>query len=196
MNDSRITLLGCGILKKEIEWLIKKNNWPLDTVFLDSSLHVDFNKLSNCLTTALDKYRDRNTIVFYGCCHPHMEGILKDANTFRTAGQNCVDILLGNELFTEELSKGAFFLLEEWVHRWNYIVTRTFGNNLEITRNIFQGDRKYLLGIKTPCSTDFEAEAVDASIMIGLPLRWMEVSLDNLESVLNTTITDKLRELQ
>ena len=183
-NTNKHILVGCGILKKEINWLIKKNNWRLDTFFLDSTLHINFEKLQKNLSSALKKHSDKNTFVFYGECHPLIENILRDANTFRTAGQNCVDILLGNKVFTKELSDGAFFLLEDWATRWDYICKKTFGDNKEIVRQIFREDRKYILALRTPCSGDFSKEAGIMAWHVDLPLRWMNVELDSLESVL------------
>jgi hypothetical protein len=184
-------LLGCGILQKEIRSLIQKNGWPLETHFLDSSLHIDFDKLNQALTSALSQHAERETIVFYGACHPLMEKILDSAGTFRTAGQNCVEMLLGNERFTKELEQGAFFLLEEWARRWERVVTATFGTNREVIREMYQGDRNYLLCVSTPCSGDFRAEAEEAGRLVGLPLRWMEISLDHLETVLREAMDRK-----
>lgn len=192
----KLLLVGCGILRKEIHYLIEKNDWPLETSFLDSALHVDFEKLSDKLTTALDKYKKRETIVFYGTCHPLMDGILKRAKTIRTPGQNCVDILLGHELFMEELGKGAFFLMEDWALRYEYITRLTFGENLDLIREMFQGDRAYMLCLRTPCSGDFSLEAEKAGKLVGVPLRWMDVTLDHLETVLHNTINHKITDIQ
>ena len=131
-------------------------------------------------------------IVFYGACHPLMEKILDAAGTFRTEGQNCVEMLLGPERFTAELEQGAFFLLEEWARSWERIVTATFGTNWDVIREMYQGDRNYLLCISTPCSGDFRAEAEEAGRLVGLPLRWLDVSLDHLESVLQEAINRKI----
>lgn len=192
MLDDRILLVGCGILKKEVDFLIRKNEWPLKTLFFDSALHVDFDKLGKSLTAALSRHREENIIVFYGTCHPLMEQMLAEAQTFRTRGQNCCEMLLGHELFTEELAKGAYFLLEEWARRWEHILARTFNTkNLDLIRDIFQGDRKYLLGLRTSCSGDFTAEAEAAGRMVGLPLRWLDVPLDHLEAVLLEAIERK-----
>ncbi|MFA7405649.1 MAG: DUF1638 domain-containing protein, partial [Pelobacteraceae bacterium] len=103
-------LLGCGILHKEIRFLIEKNSWQLETHFLDSALHIDFDKLSLALKSALDHYAGREMTVFYGACHPQMETILHAAGAFRTEGQNCAEMLLGPERFAAELEQGAFFL--------------------------------------------------------------------------------------
>jgi hypothetical protein len=195
--EEKLRLLGCGILKKEVKYLIEKNHWPMDTVFLDSSLHIDFDKLSRGLQGSLAKHRDGHNIVFYGCCHPLMDRMLEAEHTFRTEGQNCVDILLGHELFDAELEKGAFFLLEDWARRWDSIEHKTYGVALKpgLVREIMaEGGRTYLLALKTPCSADFTAEAEAIAARLQLPLYWLEVGLEHLEAVLRAALERKLME--
>lgn len=188
-SDRRLALIGCGILRKEIAYLIEKNRWPLDTVFLDSALHCDFGQLRERLEGALQRARHREIVVFYGACHPLMDGILADAHVVRTEGQNCAEILLGPEVFARELEAGAFFLMEEWAHRWKQVTFKTFGTeNEKVIREIYSGDRQYMLCLRTPCSGDFEALAEAAGALVGLPLRWMDVSLEHLEGVLEAAI--------
>jgi hypothetical protein len=177
-------LVSCGILRKEVRWLVEANHWPVEAHFLDSSLHVDFDRLGRTLTAALTRVHGRPTTVLYGCCHPLMDQLVDAKEVARTAGQNCVEMLLGHDLFTRELGNGAYFLLEDWAVRWSYISAIIFGGDVETMRSIFQGDRKYILGLRTPCSGDFTDAAAAASETVGLPLRWMDVSLRHLESVL------------
>lgn len=190
MPEERLLLAGCGILKKEIHRLIEKNRWPLDTAFLDSSLHCDMKKLEGCLKALLAKHHDRKMIIFYGTCHPLMDRMLTEAHTFRTAGQNCVEILLGQELFSRELANGAFFILEDWAERWEEITLKGLGTtNPQIIREIYrEGGRNHLLCLRTPCSGDFTAKAAAAGELVGLPLRWLDVTLDHLEAVLQAAI--------
>jgi hypothetical protein len=195
MSEDGLLLVGCGILRNEIRFLIEKNGWPLDVFFLDSTLHVDFEDLSTSLKSSLVRHSGRKIIVFYGACHPLMENILEEAETFRTVGQNCVEMLLGQELFTEELSNGAFFLLEDWARRWDVILRKTLGNNEKIWKDVYQGDRKYLACITTPCSVDYRVEAEAAGKKVGLPLRWIDSTLDHLESVMHDALTRKQREM-
>jgi len=195
MMTNKLLLMGCGILKHEVRYLIDKNQWSVDTQFFDSALHCEFDKLAHCLTTGLAKQAGREIVVFYGTCHPLMDRMLDEAHTFRTEGQNCVDMLLGNELFTRELLAGAFFLMEEWAQRWEYVVIKSFGTtNWEVIREMFAGDRTYLLCLRTPCSGDFSKEAEEAGRLVGLPLRWLDVGLEHLEAVLEAAITRKLKE--
>ena len=191
MTKQNCLLLGCGILQKEVKLLIEINNWPLDTDFLDSSLHVNFEKLAHELQTGILRNKGRDIVVFYGCCHPRMEKILDTAHTFRTEGQNCVEMLLGREKFMEELTSGAFFLLEDWALRWDEAIGNTFGNNPDVVREIFQLSNKSLLCLRTPCSGDFSKAAHEVGIKVGLPVRWMNVGLEHLEEVLHQVVTRK-----
>jgi hypothetical protein len=188
VTDGRCTLLGCGILQKEVRFLIEKNGWALDTDFLDSSLHVNFEALASALQGGFTRHAGQEVVVFYGSCHPRMDQMLEAAQTFRTEGQNCVEMLLGRDRFMQELTDGAFFLLEDWALRWDEAIGKTFGNKPEVVREIFQLSSKYLLCMRTPCSGDFEQAAQDVGIKVGLPLRWMDVGLDHLETVLRKLI--------
>jgi len=184
--DKRLRLICCGILKKEIKQLVEKNQWPIKSTFLDSSLHIDFEKLSNTLTRVLSKNQQKKLVV-YGTCHPKMDEILSEANAVRTPGQNCVELLLGREKFSLELSKGAFFLFEDWAKRWEDISYNYFGN-WDIMREIFQDAHKYILCIRTPCSGNFDTYANQVSLRIGLPLVWKDFKLDQLEKTLAKSV--------
>ncbi|WP_033398099.1 DUF1638 domain-containing protein [Desulfospira joergensenii] len=185
-----IPLVGCGILKQEIEYLIQKNKWPLKSHFLCSSLHIDFEKLEKSLVRALSHFGPSPKGVFYGTCHPRMDSFMEKGKAVRTAGQNCVEILLGKEVFERHLSSGAFFIMEDWSRRWGLITGLAFGRNPEIIKEIFTMEHTRLLGIKTPCSKDFTAEAEDISRQLGLPLGWLNISLEHLEKKLSQMLSD------
>ena len=101
MTGGRVLLGGCGILRQELRALIAKNGWPVDTIFLDSALHCDLDRLGKGLRGTLARQSGRRTVVFYGACHPQIDAMLDEAATFRTEGQNCVEMLLGHERFTQ-----------------------------------------------------------------------------------------------
>jgi len=52
-----------------------------------------------------------------------------------------------------------------------------------------------LLCLRTPQSDDFSLEAAHISATLDFPVQWRDISLDHLESVLETTIKRKLGEL-
>jgi hypothetical protein len=191
MADEKLLLIGCGIFKAEIEFLCAKNHWSLDTHFLPPSLHIDFKALQSELTCALDCHAQRDTVVFYGACHPLMEQMLHNYHTLRSEGQNCVEMLLGRERFMAELEQGAFFLLEDWVRHWDKVILKTFGNHPAVIKQIFQQDHRYLLCLNTPCSHDFTDKAQAIGATLGLPVQSLTVSLDFLEMTLQNLFKQK-----
>lgn len=194
-KQGALRMIGCGILHKEVDYLIRKNGWNVETQFLDSSLHNYFNRLYAQLNEALDatEHDGAETVVFYGSCHPQMDGILQQHHTLRTQGQNCIVMLLGYERFMEELGKGAYFLLEDWALTWEPLLTEAFGTNLAVVREIFHSSHKSIIAIRTPCSTDFTEAAEAAARFVDLPLIWMDVPLDHLEAILAEAIQQKQR---
>ena len=181
-------IIGCGILKKEIQYLIEKNGWALETAFLPSGLHVDFDRLENSLVKCLQLHQTQPVAVFYGACHPRMDQLLDAAQVIRTPGQNCVDIYLGHEMFCRELEQGAFFLFEDWALHWQEIVGAVMPGDPEIMRSIFRSAHKYLLAIRTPCSGDFSVEAQVVSDLTSLELRWVDAGLEHLKANLVATL--------
>ncbi|MDD5215068.1 MAG: DUF1638 domain-containing protein [Methylococcales bacterium] len=191
--EKPVVMVGCGILHKEVDFLIKKNGWNVETQFLASSLHNYFDKLYSELNESLafNESKGRETVVFYGSCHPRMDDILTKHHTHRTQGQNCIVMLLGFDTFMEELSKGAYFLVEDWALTWEPMLTECFGKNVAVVREIFHSSHKMIMALRTPCSTDFTAAAQAAADFVDLPLVWRDVSLDHLESVLADAIAQK-----
>jgi hypothetical protein len=193
VTERPLVMVGCGILHKEVDFLIRRNGWHVETRFLDSALHNYLDKLSNQLSAALeaDEREGRESVVFYGSCHPRMEGILERHHTLRTQGQNCIVMLLGYERFMVDLSRGAYFLLEDWALTWEPMITDCFGHNPAVIREIFHSSHKMMIAIRTPCSGDFTQAAEAAARFVDLPLEWLDVDLAHLESVLAEAISRK-----
>lgn len=184
MTEQTVPMVGCGILKKEIDFLIQKNSWSTDVIYLPSSLHIDFEKLDISMHRAAQQLQSDNSqelAVVYGMCHPLINSFMQEMKGHRTEGQNCVELLLGKELFSSYLSQGGFFLMEDWACHWDNVVYKAFGENPEIIREIFSEEHSFLLCIRTPVSKDFSSEAEAVSKKTGLPLRWIDITLNHLE---------------
>jgi hypothetical protein len=123
-----------------------------------------------------------------------MEQYLEGHHTCRTEGQNCIVMLLGYELFMQELEKGAYFLLEDWALTWEPMITACFGMNTTVIREIFHSSHKYILALRTPCNGDFTAAAEAAARFVDLPLQWKDVGLEHLETVLADAIQRRLSQ--
>lgn len=190
MTGQPLVMVGCGILRKEVDFLVRDNGWAVETHFLQSALHNYFDRLYRELDGALetDAQAGRRDVVFYGACHPRMEELLDRHHTVRTQGQNCIVMLLGYERFMAELSEGAYFLLEDWALTWEPMITEAFGKNLEVVRAIFHGSHRKMIAIRTPCSGEFTAAAEAAARFVDLPLEWLDAGLEHLEAVLAEAI--------
>ncbi len=189
-----IELVACGILRKEIRYLAEKNGWPVRPHFLPSALHVDFGRLRQTLERSLAATSLTRRLVFYGACHPLMDGILAGPRAPRTPGQNCVEICLGAEVFARELAAGAFFLFEDWARHWDRVTGGPGGMPPAVMREIFAVAHSHLLGLRTPCSGDFTAAAEEVSRQTSLELRWMDVGLERLEETLDGAIRRVMEE--
>lgn len=99
-------------------------------------------------------------------------------------GCNCVARLLGPEIYRRECAAGALFLLEGWARDWPRWARATFGADGAVLRELLQVDHRYLLGVRTPCSGDFRAEAAAVAQRTGLPVRWLDVGLTDLAAAL------------
>jgi len=196
--NAPISLIGCGILHSEVDYLIKKNGWQIETHWLHSALHNYFDQLHKELDGSLKQAEDsgKRTIVFYGACHPRMDQLLEKHQTCRTHGQNCIVMLTGYDKFMEELGNGAYFLLEDWALTWEPMITECFGTNLAVVREIFHGSHKKMIALRTPCSHDFTAAAEMAAAFVDLPLEWMDVDLTHLETVLADAIAEREQQDQ
>lgn len=188
-----LVLIGCGTLEAEVNFIISKNSWPIKTEFLSSVLHIEHDTLYNSLKERLDSRPDSRKVIFYGECHPAIDRLVEEYDAVRYTGQNCVESLLGRARFDSLMAEGAFFLLKSWALKWDNILEKVFGSRVNIAREIFKTRHNYFLALRTVCSGDYQREAEAVSELMDMPLLWLDISLDNLERNLSTTI---LRQLE
>lgn len=187
-------LICCGILKDEIQYILKKENIPLQCYFLNSSLHVYFGKLEKAVLGMFEKYHGSGKILIYGTCHPLMDRWCRKYNVNRIKAQNCIEMLLGNSLFTEELSQGAFFLMEDWARRFEEIMACALDKDFENVKKVIKEQHKYLVGLTTPCSKDFKNKAQELSQKMEMELKWIHSDLSYLKNQL-MVLTGRKEEL-
>ena len=196
MNTNEpLHVVSCDVLRKELEYLTKKNRWSIAPTFLSSNLHVSLDSLERALLHALDRPQPSDCMI-YGVCHPRMDRICADRHIVRTPVQNCIEMLIGKSMFTSLLEDGAFFILEQWAFHWNTIASEVFIGSPSSRYEILKEEHEYILCLRTPCSTNFYKEAEAVSEETGLPLQWRDVSLHHMEEVLLRTfeqayLTDK-----
>ena len=97
-------LIACGILRKEIEHLVKTGEIDAKVHFLSEKLHMDYHLLDRGLNGTLKKYRKQDPegiVVVYGdlCLgfNGEMKVLMDRYDAVKVDGLNCIDCLLGGK---------------------------------------------------------------------------------------------------
>lgn len=194
-DKPRPLLICCGILRKEIEALIKQKKLDVETFFLDAGLHVVYAGLEKKIIDALEKTKDHaenGIIVVYGdMCHPRLKKIVKQyRNTIKVDALNCIDCLLGGHknLLLADPKCSHFYLSPGWMPsnlKKNKYFKEIFNWNMEGVKQQFE----HLDGLIIIDSLDnlfeLKKDIVEFSFQTGLQVKDIKsVGLDGLESVI------------
>ena len=121
-RHTRPLLLCCGILRAEIEKLVKENKLDVDVIFLDAGLHAVYSDLQKAVTGALEKYSkdaEKGIVVVYGdMCHPRLKKMVKNCdNAVKVDAMNCIDCLCGGhqKILETDPKYSHFYLSPGWM---------------------------------------------------------------------------------
>lgn len=102
--EEKVCLISCGILKTEIEKLVKDGSLDVDIHFLNEKFHNDYNLLGKALEGAIKKRLKDNPggfIVVYGdvCLgfNNEMKALMDKYDVVKVDALNCIDCLLGGK---------------------------------------------------------------------------------------------------
>lgn len=200
MDYQKPYLICCGILKKEIEKLIEDSQLPVEPVFLEAGLHVDYGELEKELTKAIEecsKDSSRGVIVVYGdWCHPKMKEIIgKHDSVVKVDALNCIDCLLGGHGKLSEIDPNNeyFYLSPGWMPsqlkvnpRFNPIF---YGASPEEIKQQFSQLKGILLFDSLEDLDEFKDEIEEFSNHTGLPILDKKLAgLDRLKIFILETI--------
>lgn len=128
-------------------------------------------------------------VIIYGDCCMMMEQFEKKPGVARTRGLNCCELILGKELYKSLISDGVFFLLPEWILRWEEIFTRELGLSTVNATDLMHEMHTRLVYLDTGVMAVPLEEIVRCSSFCGLPYEIMTVSCDHLKSLIDDAIT-------
>jgi hypothetical protein len=200
MDYQRPYLICCGILQKEVEKLIEDSQLPVEPLFLEAGLHVDYSELGKQLKQAIkgcSKDSSRRIIVVYGdLCHPKMKEITsKYDNVVKVDALNCIDCLLGGhgKLLEVDPNYDYFYLSPGWMPsnlkanpRFRPIF---YGTSTEEIRKQFSKLKGILLFDSLKDLGEFNDEIEEFSNYTGLPILGKKVvGLDRLKDFILETI--------
>ncbi|MFC1942726.1 DUF1638 domain-containing protein [Chloroflexota bacterium] len=200
MDHQRPYLICCGILQKEVERLIEGNKLPVEPVFLEARLHVDFGELGKYLNQVIkecSKDSSRGVIVVYGdLCHPKMKEIIGNYdNVAKVNALNCIDCLLGGhgKLLDIDPNYDYFYLSPGWMpsnSKWNLLFKPVFyGTSTEEIKQRFSKLKGILLLDSLEDLDKFNDEIEKFSNHTGLPiLDKKDVGLERFKELILETI--------
>ena len=177
-----VNIVACSIFRREIEWLQARGELILPFHYLDSMLHMVPEKLCSLLNTQIDRTpgRDGRIVLLYGECHLTMHDQEKQKGVSRVKGVNCCEILLGRETYRSYLKKGAFFLMPEWVERWETVFRKELGLSETTAKSFMRAMHTHLLYLDTQVQPVPVALLDEITRFTGLGWSCLSVSLNRL----------------
>ena len=185
-----VNVIACSIFRREIEWLQARGELLLPFHYLDSMLHMVPEKLCSLLNTQIERTpgRDGRIVLLYGECHLAMHDQEKEKGVCRVKGLNCCEILLGHETYRSYLKKGAFFLMPEWVERWETVFRKELGLSETTAKSFMEAMHTHLLYLDTQVQPVPEALLDEISRFTGLDWSCLSVALNRLRDGVNQCI--------
>lgn len=115
----RVGIIGCSILKMELEALLEKLQWSPEVIYLDAALHVKPENMRAELVVQINQMAERVDAVFlgYGYCQS-LQGIESECRipVILPQTDDCISLLLGPARYAEEVKKetGTWFMTPGW----------------------------------------------------------------------------------
>lgn len=187
MIGKPVIFISCGIFREELEYLADKRGLRGEIVFLDAALHVNFDRLKERLTAALEEKRKSGAElkVLYGYCHPEINGILEHYNAEKIDAGNCLEALAGAaEIRRLNAEAKTFFLSAGWVNHWEEMFKQG-AKDLDLDfHTLFSGYRRAVV-FETGLIPIDEEKLGKFSRFTGLPVERRTISLEHFESLLD-----------
>jgi hypothetical protein len=188
MSSNKPLIISCESLKKEIDELLRTGSLDIDVVFLDVSLHMDFENLRQRLEEELSKHaeEDRKIVVVYGdFCHPKMKEIIERYGVVKVDAVNCLDCLLGGKgkLYEMDPKHSCFYLSPGWMKFFELM----HNPDKRVMRRMFQNLKGLILieslGELDPQKVEEFAEVTGLKVV-----RHEKVGLQGLKSVIEEAL--------
>lgn len=173
--------VGCSILEKEINQVMKKMGLINKTVFIDAALHVNLDRLEEAVREKLDEtsHLGKPIILVGNKCHPDMDLITKEYDGQIVTRCNCLELLLGDKM--KELDKEAriFYITSGWLEKWKEIFITGLGwDEIDGRQNFGFYDKILLLDLGTPID---DMDMLEFFEFTQIPIELYPITLDNLE---------------
>lgn len=190
-RTGRILLLACGALAREILDLNKTNGWHhIELMCLPAKLHLYPNKITEAVTEAVNKYRDRFDRIFVVYADCGTGGLLQarcdTLGVEMIAGPHCYSFFEGNDLFAahgDEIT--AFYLTDFLVRQFDAFVWKLLGlDRHPDLRDMYFGNYTKLVYQAQTDEPALDAKAQDCATRLGLDYERRFTGYGDLETAL------------
>lgn len=182
--------LCCGVLRTEMEELLRRGAIAGELVFLDSMLHMAPLQLEAALTAALERAggkdgsKDGSLVLVYGDCCAGMLDLVRRFRVGRVNIINCAQLLLGRARYRELMHEEAFLVLPEWALRWETIMKDELGLSEALAHDLLGEHRRMLVYLDSGLVPVPTQPLAAFSSYTGLPLRVETVTLQQMLALL------------
>ncbi len=185
-------ILCCGILKPELEFILREQNLKVDNVnFLETALHVDFELLAGSLLSSLRRIGSKDTVLVIGTqCHPEMERMTAQQGVQIVRARNCIEMLLGpQKMAALDAEAKTFYLSPGWLENWRRIFIQGLQwDTVDARLNFGFYDR--LLVLDTGVTPINEEQVLEFFDYTQVPVEVMPVDLTNFRQLLEEVLND------
>jgi hypothetical protein len=103
-SKSKVCLVSCSVLKKELQALVKMGKLDADLVFVSKNFHVDYalveQNVRKVLKATIDRYSGEVVLVYGDLClgqNNEMKRLAEGCGVVKVDALNCVDCQLGGK---------------------------------------------------------------------------------------------------
>ena len=189
-KEEKPCLISCGILKTEIEKLVKDGSLDVELHFLNEKFHNDYNLLGKALEGAIKKRLKDNPggfIVVYGdlCLgfNNEMKALMDKYDVVKVDALNCIDCLLGGKGKLLEIDpEHVYYFLNPAFIKFS---ERLKGSSKEKTRKMFSMLKGFILLDSLGDLDDYKEKIEEICDYTGLKiLERKDVGIESLKEVI------------
>jgi hypothetical protein len=179
-----VRIVACGIFQPELEQVLRQireerpNDSLIDVTYVPPALHVDYDKLKDGITNALDHVSEPKKILLFGSmCHPEIGEFTEKYHVVRLSPGNCIELILGKERQKEiEKTAKVFYLTPGWLLNWKDIFRQGQGWD-EIDARINMGFYDKILLLDTGVSEFSDEDLLEFFEYTQVPIEIEKVDL-------------------
>ena len=195
-NQSRILVIACGALAREIQTLKSLNEWQhVELTCLDAELHNRPDQIVPKLREKLASCRDEYEHIFVGYADCGTGGaldrLLEEENIPRLPGAHCYAFYTGQEEFADmaEAELGTFYLTDFLARHFDRLIVSGMGldRHPEIRDMMFSHYRRVVY-LSQRVDPELMERAEKAAAYLDLPLEHRHTGYGELESSLREQV--------